>query len=160
MTPEQHNKYVGIAHLAYAGFYCLLIFAMLGFMGLMFSTMPPPRDAGEPPSWFFAVVFGFMAVFYSLLITPSILAGYALLKRKSWAKGISIAAAVLAAMFFPIGTAVAVYTFWFVFSEPGRLLYAKRLPGLPPAPPTWSNAIETQLNEPRYAPPSNPPDWR
>src|SRR3989337_437666 len=111
MTPEQHNKNAGIAHLAYAGFYCLFILAMFGFMGVMFSIMPPPQNGNEPPPWFFVVVFGFMAVFYALLIAPSVVAGYALLKRKSWAKGISIAAAVLAAMFFPFGTVVSVYTF-------------------------------------------------
>lgn len=160
MTPEQHNRYVGWAHLGYAAFYCLFIFAMLGFMGFMFARMPPPQNANEPPAGFLVAVFAFMAIFYSLLIAPSVVAGYALLKRKRWAKGISIAAAVLAAMFFPFGTAVSVYTFWFVFSEAGRSLYDKPAPELPPGPPVWSGGIETRLNEPRYSQPANPPDWR
>ena len=159
MTPEQHNKYLGFAHLAYGAFYCLFIVLMMVFMGMLLFTIPS-RGANEPPAGVFVVMMGFMTVFYSLFIIPSFVACYALLKRKRWAKTASIIAGVTAAMFFPIGTAVCVYTFWFLFSEPGKLLYDKPSLALPPQPPIFADAIETRQREPQYRAPFNPPDWR
>jgi hypothetical protein len=159
MTPEQHNKYLGIAHLAYGAFYCLFIALMMIFMGAMIFTVPPQGAAG-PPVGFFLLAMGFMTVFHSLFIIPSFVASYALLKRRRWAKTAAIVAGVLAAMFFPIGTAVCVYTFWFLFSEPGKLLYDKPSLALPPQPPVFADAMKTVQRAPQYIPPFNPPDWR
>ena len=54
---------------------------------------------------------------------PSFVAGYAFLKRKSWAKIAGIVACALSALRIPFGTAVSIYTFWFLFSTPGKILY-------------------------------------
>jgi hypothetical protein len=95
------------------------------------------------------------------MLAPNLIAGYALLKRKPWAKIAAIIGAVTAAMSFPIGTAVTAYTFWFLFSEPGKLMYDKPKSGLPPMPPDWNafNGTE-QSREQKYIPPTTPPDWR
>jgi len=159
MTPQQHNKYLGIAHLAYAAIYCLFVVLIMVFMGTLLFTIPS-QGPNEPPAGVFLVMIGFMTVFYSMFIIPSFVASYALLKRKRWAKTASIVAGVMAAMFFPIGTAVCVYTFCFLFSEPGKLLYDKPAMALPPQPPVFAEAIETGQREPQYRAPFNPPDWR
>jgi hypothetical protein len=160
MTPQEHNKYVGIAHLIYAAFHVLMMFVSFIFMGLMFGTMfgRAPQTGAPPPPAFIGLIFGLIAVFNILTTIPSLVAGYALLKRKPWAKIAGIVGGVLAAMSFPIGTAVAVYTFWFLFSDPGKQLYGRQNQELPPLPPKeWELRGSDSVEKPRSA---SMPDWR
>ena len=139
----------------------LLMLVMMTFMTVMFSMAPAP--AGPPPA-FIAVMWIFMGAFYGLMTLPSIVAGYALLKRKPWARTAAIVGGVTAAMSFPTGTAVCVYTFWFLFSEPGKQFFERNNYALPPGRQTWANQPwenETQRQrEGQYNPPPPPPDWR
>jgi len=140
MTPLEHNKFVGIAQLGYAAIHLLMMIVMMGFMAVMFTTIYRQAESmgGEPPPAFVGAIFVFSGLFNALLSIPSIVAGYALLKRRPWAKIAGIIGGVLAAMSFPLGTAVAVYTFWFLFSEAGRQLYDKREVAVPPPPGDWT----------------------
>lgn len=140
MTPEEHNRALGICHLVYGGLHTLLMFAMALFM-FAFLRMIPNEPHALPPQIF--LIFGILFLFYSLFFTlPSFVAGYAMLKRKSWARTASIIAAVLEAMNVPIGTAVCIYSFWFLFSDAGRAMYdnkaadARRPYSLHDAPPS------------------------
>lgn len=153
MTPEQHNKYLGLAHLAHGGLFLLMVVAILGMMSAMFLLAPSGPGNPPPPAAIIGVMWVFMGAFYGLMLLPSFIAGYALLKRKRWAKVAAIIGGVTAAMSFPIGTAVCAYTFWFLFSEPGKFLYDRPLSALPPA--TGQPQRELQ-----YVPPTTPPDWR
>ncbi len=154
---------LGIFHLVYGGFTALLMLAMMAFVFFIVSNIP----RGGPP---FAP-FMFMGVFlliYSLVFTlPSFIAGYAMLKRKSWARTASIVAAVFETMSMPIGTAVAVYSFWFIFGDVGKRFYAQTAgetngayrpaPALsePPPQPWWQDA---QAREREPVRPQQ--DWR
>jgi hypothetical protein len=104
-----------------------------------------------------------------ILMLPSFIAGYAILKRKSWAKMASIIAAVLETMSFPLGTAVAIYSFWFMFSDAGRAMYDKNfnspqrpyaLRDTPPPPASEWDTRASREREREYVPPPQPPDWR
>ncbi len=53
-----------------------------------------------------------VTAFMLVLAAPSIVAGIGLLKRKEWARILTLILACLAVFNFPIGTAIAVYTFW------------------------------------------------
>jgi hypothetical protein len=126
-------------------------------MGMM--SFNGPGSSGPPPA-LMAVVIAFVIVINLLLAIPSFIAGYAFLKRKSWAKIAGIIAAALSALRIPFGTAVSIYTFWFLFSTPGRVLYDNVAPALPPAPPEdWSVMGRARRTE-SYVPPASPPDWR
>lgn len=157
LTPEQHNKYLAWSQLAHGGLFFLFLLAMLGMMSVMFLSVPGPQ--GPPPA-----VLGFMWVFfagfYGLMLLPQVVAGYALLKQKPWARTAAIIGAVTAAMSFPIGTAVCVYTFWFLFSEPGKALYDRPRFALPPQSTAWPINPVQHEREKQYTPPSSPPDWR
>lgn len=156
MIPEEHNKYVAISHLAYGGLSLLFMIVMMIFMSAIFLTAP---GAEGPPAAFMVFMLVFVGGFSALMTVPSLAAGYGLLKRKPWARTAAIVGAVTAASSFPIGTAVCVYTFWFLFSEPGKLLYDRPRFVLPPPPPNWhANALNHHENQ--YAPPPTPPDWR
>ena len=143
MTPEEHNKYLGISHLVHGGLFLLLMLGMLAFMTTIFLSVPGNQG---PPAGFMVFMWVFIGGFYGLMTVPSLVAGYGLLKRRSWARIAAIIGAVTAAMSFPIGTAVCVYTFWFLFSEPGKFLYDRPRSALPPPPANW--------------PPPTLPDWR
>ena len=162
MTPEQHNKYLGLSHLAHGGLFLLMILGMLAAITFVFVLAPPGR-CQDPPAAFFAMMWVFLGGFYGLMMAPSFVAGYALLKRRRWAKPAAIVAAVTAAMSFPIGTAVCAYTFWFLFSEPGKLLYDRpqaALPLLTPQSLNWQPAASPLQRDSEYVPPPTPPDWR
>ena len=172
MTTEEHNKALGICHLAYGGLITLLMLAMFFFMWAIISSIPthPGSPDANVPLALMPMLFIFM-LFYSLIFTvPSLIAGYAMLKRKSWARTASIVAAVMETMSFPFGTAVAVYSFWFMFSDAGKMLYDKApartdgrpyaLHDAPPQPASDWNARTYQERERPYAPPAQPPDWR
>ena len=160
MTPEEHNKYVGIANLAYGTIHVLL---MIG-MGVFFTAMTGAiaRDAARgdgPPASLFGGIMLFVVGINLLFAIPSFVAGYAFLKRKPWAKIAGIVAAVMSSFRVPFGTAVSIYTFWFLFSAPGRILYENLPQALPPAPPVeWSGAERSRQEQDFSG--RTPPDWR
>lgn len=88
-----------------------------------------------PPPWFMSGVLVFAGAINIFFTIPSVVAAYALLKRRRWAKVAGIVGGATAAMSFPFGTAVAVYTFWFLFSDAGKALYDGARP-VPPSPPS------------------------
>ena len=160
MTPTSHNKILGILYLAYGGINLLLMIVISIFVLTMMGVIAANNNSGEPiPVGIFALVMIFVVAINLLLITPSFLAGYALLKRKRWAKTMGIIAAMVAGLSFPIGTALCVYTLWFLFGESGRFLYHKAAYALPPGDASWARTVSREP-ERAYVPPSAPPDWR
>ena len=92
-----------------------------------------------------------------------------MLKRKRWARVMGIIAACFEALSMPFGTALAVYTMWFLFGQ-GENFHRG---GNAFAPQDWRGSLpggsaydwETQrTSQPSrsrdYAPPPQPPDWR
>ncbi|HEY0079076.1 MAG TPA: hypothetical protein VGB73_10550 [Pyrinomonadaceae bacterium] len=179
MTPQDHNKALGIMHLIYGGFHTLvflmvvvLYLFMAGILGAALSNAPP-GDA--PPEFVFGILLVVMLILlliYALLAVPGLLAGYALLKRKSWAKTAGIVASVVSALSFPFGTALAVYSFWFFFGEGKRFYdsdeyYASARRGQLHDAYDFQGTYgwETRSDrasdrEAAYVPPRQPPDWR
>lgn len=173
MTSEEHNKALGICHLAYGSFIMLLMLAMFIFMWAIFSQIPTRPGAPDAnfPLVIMPMFFIFMLIYSAIFTVPSLIAGYAMLKRKSWARAASIVAGVMETMSFPFGTAVAVYSFWFMFSDAGKALYGVpstarpdarpyALHDAPPQPASDWNARGSEERERSYAPPAQPPDWR
>jgi hypothetical protein len=160
MTAEQHNKYLAYAHIGYAAFQSLMGVATGVMMLLMLSAVP--GHGAEPPPAFFVFMAVFVLVFTVGWSIPSMIAAYGLLKKKRWAKTAGIVAGVFAATQLPVGTAVCVYTFWFLFSENGRQLYDRPTHSLPPAPPTDWASLNQQARETAQFQPTTmtPPDWR
>jgi hypothetical protein len=168
MTTEEHNKALGICHLVYGALGTLMMLAILLMFGAIIFAIPAGPDDG-PPKALLLIISLFMLI-YSLIFTlPSFIAGYAMLKHKHWARTASIVAAVLETMSFPIGTAVAVYSFWFMFSDAGKAFYSKlstypqrpyALRDTPPQPASEWNAQTSYGREREYVPPAQPPDWR
>jgi hypothetical protein len=167
MTPQDHNKVIGIMHLIWGGFNALMMFfivpimlALLGVIGRDPSTPPEARAV-------FGLVALFTVVFTLVFSVPPLLAGYALLKRKSWARVAGIVAACFTALSMPFGTALTVYTLWFLCGQQGEQFYRKSgYEGWRPSLRDGSafdweaqRAYEARRRG-EYVPPPQPPDWR
>src|SRR2546421_1877558 len=104
-------------HLIWGGFNALM---MLLFVPIFLGMIPLiGADPHAPPELkaffgFFALLMFFLALIFGL---PQIIAGYGMLKRKSWARVWGIVSSCLCAINFPVGTALCVYTFWFLFGQ-------------------------------------------
>jgi hypothetical protein len=172
MTSADHNKAIGIMHLIYGGFFTLMTLMMLvmfGFFAALLSSIP--EEPGAPPMALFSAFMGIFVVIYALLSIPSLVAGYALLKKKSWARVAAIVASILAGLSFPFGTALCVYSLWFFFGEQGRDYEARQAAGAgewrgslnqAAANPGWGaqQEREAEARQHAYQPPPAPPDWR
>ncbi len=162
MTPEDHNKYVGMAHVVYGVLHIVLMLVTAAFVFVMIGPLTTVDAGGgnRPMAPFMSVILLVAVLVNVLLAVPSFVAGYAFLKRKSWAKIAGIVAAALSALRIPFGTAVSIYTFWFLFSTPGKILYDNMARVLPPAPPADWSAVGRTRNKESYVAPASPPDWR
>lgn len=156
MSPAEHNKYLGMAHLAYGALH-LLVTAAISIFVFGFILTGSQRTANGP---FLGFIVAFVFLINVVISVPPFVAGYAFLKRKRWAKIAGIIAAVVAAIRVPFGTAVAIYTFWFLLSAPGKILYDNAAQLLPPAPPSDWAAADKSHRENEYAGRTSPPDWR
>ena len=170
MTPQDHNKVIGIMHLIYGGFNALM---MAIFVPVFLAIgAGAASDPNAPPA--LAAIFGFFGVLMLVLALvfglPPMLAGYAMLKRKRWARVAGIVAACVEALSFPFGTALCVYTLWFLFGQ-GENFHRAGFDA-PPAPSwraplrdagsyDWETRRAAEASRPHeYVPPPQPPDWR
>ena len=170
MTPTDHNKIIGIMHLIYGGFNALMMLIFIPFFIAIGAI--GASDPGAPAG--LAAIFGIfgalMLVFALLFGLPPILAGYGMLKRRSWAKTWGIIAACVESLSFPFGTALCVYTLWFLFGQEGQSFHRG---GSAYSPQDWRGSLRdgsiydwdsrrtSQSSRPReYVPPPQPPDWR
>jgi hypothetical protein len=165
LTPEEHNKYLGWSHIAYGAFFTLIFGLFLVFFGAaMIGAMLSEPNAAGPPVFIFVIMWLLIAVMFIATTLPSLIAGYGLLKRRKWARIWAIISAVLAGAQFPMGTAVTVYTFWFLFSDAGKQCFERNNYALPPGRQTWANQQwdydAQRQREGQYNPPPPPPDWR
>ena len=170
MTPQEHNKFIGISHLVYGGIQTLLFLGMAFIFAAFYAAAPIPPEDADGMLAVGAIVAGFMFMLWLFFAVPSFIAGYGILKRKPWGRVAGIVASVLAAMNVPHGTALCIYSLWYFFSEQGTNFYKQTAQAdftpqgsyLPNASYTPDASWDTASNRQReYVPPSNqPPDWR
>lgn len=158
MNSTDHNKILGIIHIAYGAFTVIVLLLLAVFLFPVLGFAAARTSGGEVAGiGIVALIVGIVIGVNLLLTVPEFVAGYALLKRKKWAKAAGVVSAILESLNFPFGTALCVYTLWFLFSDQGKALYDKSPAALPPPPvPQWVNSPN---REAAYVPPS-PSDWR
>ncbi len=164
MTNEEHNKYIAYAFIAHGAFQLLMMLLMAVMFYFMVSLPGRPGDPG-PPMEFFGVMFGVMFAIQMVFVTPSFVAAYGLLKRRSWARIVSIIAGVLSSMSVPIGTAACVYALWFFFGDQWKSVYPQETTDLPDqrqlrygGESRWGGHVMDEDGEIVYRH-QDPPDW-
>jgi len=70
-----------------------------------------------------ATILGAVGTFLFITSILGIIAGWGLLERKPWARGLAIAFGILALFNFPFGTALGIYTLWVLASTDAEREY-------------------------------------
>jgi apolipoprotein N-acyltransferase len=172
MTPADHHKVIGIMHLIFGGFFTLIALVMLLFFGFFAAVIgaAAANDPDAPPVAFIWAIMGFVFLLYFFLSLPGLIAGYGMLKKKSWARMAGIISSIMAGMSFPFGTALCVYSLWYFFGDAGRAYEQSRQDSSwrgslnQGQPLGWDAQTYSQTygheRERAYQPPPQPPDWR
>ena len=74
--------------------------------------------SGDSEAIFITSIVGpAISIFLLILSIPEIIAGIAILKRKSWGRILGLIIAVLDLFNIPIGTAIGIYTLWVLLQD-------------------------------------------
>jgi hypothetical protein len=138
MTALEHNKYLAIGFGVFAvlfGFtFLLLMLVTVGvFVALGFSFAQEAATADQAGIGILGGVFTvvFYVVLGLVLVLPTAVASRKLWKLRPGARAWGIIAAILVFWAFPVGTFLAIYALWFLFSTEGRKFYAELKPPAP-----------------------------
>jgi len=167
MTNEEHNKYISWLFLAHAGFQLLMLLIMAAFFLTFMFSIPTRPGVPGPPAAMFIVMIAFVSVIQLIFTTPSVVAFYALRKKKPWARMAAIVAGIMSAMHLPVGTAATVYSMWFFMGENWKEVYPEQA-GPTTAPQQlseydtekWEGGFKTDEQGRAVFTQAEPPDWR
>ncbi len=120
MTAEEHNRTLATLHFIYGAMHGL---TLAGLLLLVFVFMMASPAANLISTfWITISVVVFLILLFAVGLLP-LLVGYALQKRKRWAKPLGVCLAVISLINIPIGTALGIYTLKFFRSEGAIKLY-------------------------------------
>ena len=119
---EQHIKVVSVLFiiLGILGIVVAVAFVLLGVGAV--TTILSQDDSNEArvgAAWAGGCIT-FIAALFGLMSIPSIIAGWGLSQRKSWARILTIILGVLSLPQFPVVTAIGVYALVIMFNEETR----------------------------------------
>jgi hypothetical protein len=107
---EQHIKILGWLYIAFGAlgiFAGVIILVGAGIAGAAAGAQ------GEAEAGLAAGGIGFVvAVLVAVLSLPNVIAGWGLLKRKSWSRILAIVLGAISLLSIPIGTLLGIYTIW------------------------------------------------
>ena len=119
---EQHIKVLSVLYIIMGilGIVVAVAFLLLGAgaAATILSQEQGP-DAQVGAAWAGGCITA-IAVLLGLMSIPSILTGWGLSQRKSWARILGIILAVLSLPSFPIGTAIGVYALVILFNDESK----------------------------------------
>jgi hypothetical protein len=113
MTPRDHNKTLGIA------FGLIGMLMLIGLMVLAGQEVQHRAPAERAPSFSWELSFLPLPLLH-------LLTSYGLFRRRRWGRLFALIFSVLYVAIFPLGTALAVYTWWFMHSAAARSYFAGR----------------------------------
>jgi hypothetical protein len=97
------------------------------FVGQMIRHMPfPPSDMPVGVPHFIGWISGMIGLCLAAVGAGTAGAGVGLLQYRDWARTLAIIMAVLLVFHFPIGTGIAIYAFWVLFSREGQDHFKER----------------------------------
>ncbi|HEV2800974.1 MAG TPA: hypothetical protein VGW12_10780 [Pyrinomonadaceae bacterium] len=127
MTTQDHHRLIAILHLVHgflaaasaAGLF-LAVAILAGFKTVVERWVFPIGKTGggaDPELWLSIITLGLVTLYVigALIFTvPAIAGGYGMWKQRRWAKRVVTLSAAMAIFNFPFGTAIGVYTIWFL----------------------------------------------
>lgn len=120
MTAAEHNRTLATLWFIYGAMHGLTLVALLLLVFVVkFAT--PGADLISA-SWLAVGVLAFVVLLLLVGLLP-LLVGYALRKRRRWAKPLGISLAVVSLINIPVGTALGIYMIKFLSSQSGVKFY-------------------------------------
>lgn len=119
---EKHIKTTGILWIVkgilsvFVGF---LVFAIMLGVGVFANT-----QGGKDALPILAIIGLFVAGLLTVLAIPEIIAGIGILKFKQWGKILGLVVAALNLLDIPIGTALAIYSFWALLKDESQEFFS------------------------------------
>lgn len=132
VSKESHARLLALLHLAHGliaaatavGIF-LSVAVLIGFKTALEKWVFPIGDGaggGDPEFWLGIIFLGAVTVFTAgalLYTVPAIMGGIGMLRRKWWARKTLLVSGALAVLNFPLGTGLAVYTYWYLLGPGG-----------------------------------------
>jgi len=123
---EQHVKILSVLFIIFGilGLVAALAFFVLGAgTAATILSQDQSSEAQVGAAWAGGCIT-FIAALFGIIAIPSIIAGWGLSKRKSWARILAIILAILSLPHIPIGTAIGVYALVILFNPEAKALFA------------------------------------
>ena len=120
---ESHVKILGWLNVFFGILGLLAALAILGGSMAVSTMLGLSGDEAMLPSHIVALIGGALAVFTLLLSLPALLLGYGLLNFRPWARIVGFIFAAFALLHVPIGTILALYTFWVLLKPETEALF-------------------------------------
>ncbi|MBN1464322.1 hypothetical protein JXA02_01080 [candidate division KSB1 bacterium] len=121
---ESHIKIIGLIN---------IIFGALGLLAaaIVFIAVAGGGILSRDPEAITITFIVAMAIsgILSILAIPELIAGWGLLKLKSWSRLLGIILAILDLLKFPLGTAFGIYALWVLMNEETEKIFKKHQPG-------------------------------
>jgi hypothetical protein len=113
MTPRDHNKTISIAY---------GLIGLLSLIGLIVLAVIEIRESSSPNH----IPRLSTALYLLPLPLLNILTSYGLFMKRRWGRLLALLLSVIYVWIFPLGTALASYTWYFLHSAGGKTLFQKR----------------------------------
>jgi hypothetical protein len=121
---EQHVKIISVLYILFGILGLVAAIAILlfgaGAVAAMFSA--DTTDEGRAVIGVIGGCVTFIGVLFGLMAIPSIIAGWGLSQRKSWARILTIILGIFALPNMPIGTALGIYSIVIMFNDETKRL--------------------------------------
>jgi hypothetical protein len=104
------EKHINLISILWIVLGCLTFFGGLIAFAILFGISFIPDIGYEAPIILRTVAIG-VVIFLFILSIPKIIAGIGLMKKKEWGRILTLIVAFLSILNFPLGTALAIYTF-------------------------------------------------
>ena len=120
MTAEEHNQTLATLYFIYGAMHGLTLAGLLLLIVVVKLAALGPNSIST-----FWIAFGVLIFVVLLLVTGllPLVVGYALKKRRRWARPLGFSLAVVSLINIPVGTALGIYTMKFFRSEAGKRFY-------------------------------------
>jgi hypothetical protein len=116
MTPHEHNKILGIIYL---GLGVLVVIGTI-VQAIMITNLNQGLTGIMSNSDSRTLLIVGLVLMLSFFSTA-----YGLFRRRRWARILALVLSGLLVFLFPLGTALTIYTWWFLHSEGGKMLYQR-----------------------------------
>lgn len=121
---EQHVKILAVLNIILGGLgivVALLVLVLFGGLAGVAGSDPNPDAQGGAAV--LGLIGGLGFAFILIISIPCVIAGFGLLKFRSWAQILTIVLSVLGLLNFPFGTALGIYGLWVLLNKETKPLF-------------------------------------